>query len=48
MMISDSPKSQAEPIVDYHAFVVVVVVDVVVVVVVVDDSTPDKCPVGTC
>ena len=44
-MISDSPKSQAEPIVDYHAFVVVVVV---VVVVVDDDSTPDKCPVGTC
>ena len=43
MMISDSPKSQAEPIVDYHAFVVVVVV-----VVVDDDSTPDKCPVGTC
>ena len=49
-MILDSPKSQAEPIVDYNFAVVVVIVNVNVFVVVidVDYSTPDKYPAGTC
>ena len=46
----DSPKSQAEPFVDYNfaVVIVIVVVDVFVVVIDGDFSTPDKYLAGTC